>query len=122
MKLLFQHGADVTKTTAIHNAVVNSVKFPSVNPGRFDIFNHLLECGASINQLELTGDEYERPPITPYTGSPLHRAVESGILEHVSFLLSRGADPSVKGAMGMTSLELAERDHLDEVEAMLREK
>ena len=122
VKLLVQHGADVTNTTAIHNAVMNSFKFPPVNPGRLDIVTYLLECGASINQLEPTGAEYERPPITPYTGTPLHRAVESGNPEHVSFLLSRGADPSIVGAMGMTSLEVAERDHLDEIVGMLREK
>lgn len=122
VKLLVQHGADVTNTTAIHNAVVNSVKFPPVNPGRLDIVTYLLECGASINQLEVTGDEYERPPITPYTGTPLHRAVEGGNPEHVAYLLSRGADRSIKGAMGMTSLEVAERDHLDEIEALLQEK
>lgn len=58
VKSLVQHGADVTKTTAIHNAVANSVKFPPVNPGRLDIVTYLLEYGASINQLQLTGDDY----------------------------------------------------------------
>ena len=120
VKLLVQHGADINSTTAIHNAVLNSVKFPPVNPGRLDIVAFLLDCGANINQLELTGDGFERPPTTPYTGTPLHRAVESGDLEHVRYLLSRGADWSIQGAMGMTPLELAERDQLDEIEAMLR--
>ena len=121
VKLLVQHGADISSTTAIHNAVLNSVKFPPVNPGRLDIVTFLLDCGASINQLELTGGEHERPPITPYTGTPLHRAVESGDSKHVEYLLNRGADRSIQGAMGMTPLELAEKDQLDEIEVMLRE-
>ncbi len=122
VKLLVQHGADVTNTRAIHGAVANSIKFPPVNPGRLDIVNYLLECGANINQLEPTADEYERPPITPYTGTPLHCAVQSENPEHVSYLLSRGADRSIKGALGMTPLEVAERYHLDETVAILREK
>ena len=122
MQLLVQHGADVTNTTAIHSAVANSIKFPPVNPGRLNIVTYLLECGANIYQLEPTEDEYERPPITPYTGTPLHRALQSENLEHVSYLLSRGADQSIKGAMGMTPLEVAERYHLDDIEAMLREE
>ena len=123
VKLLVQHGADVTDTRAIHGAVANSIKYPPVNPGRLDIVTYLLECGANINQLETTtADEYERPPITPYTGTPLHCAVESENPEHVRYLLSRGADRSIKGASGMTPLEVAERDHLDEIAAILREK
>ena len=123
VKLLIQHGADVTNTSAIHGAVAYSITFPPVNPGRLDIVTYLPECGANINQLEITtADEYESLPITPYTGTPLHCAVQSENPEHVSYLLSRGADRSIKGALGMTPLEVAERDHLDEMEAMLRER
>lgn len=121
VKLLVQYGADLTNTTAIHNAVVNSVKFLPMNPDRLEVVTYLLECGANINQLEYTGDKHNLP-ITPYTGTPLHRAVESRDPEHVSYLLRRGADRSIKGTMGMTPLEVAERDHLDEIVAMLREE
>ena len=122
VKLLVQHGADVRNTTAIHSAISNSIKVPPVAPGRLDIVTYLLECGANINQLEPTADEYERPPTTPYTGTPLHRAVQSENPEHVSYLLSRGADRSIRGALGMTPLEVAERYHLNDIAAMLREK
>jgi ankyrin repeat protein len=44
-----------------------------------------------------------------YTGTALHRAVESEDPEHVRFLLRRGADQNIKGVMGMTPLEVAER-------------
>ena len=85
MILLVQHGADVTNTAAVHNAVMNSVKFPPVNPGRLDIVAYLLECSASINQLELTGNKYERPSkrvilqlslaiiVTSYNGISINR-------------------------------------------------
>ena len=76
VKLLVQHGADVTNTWAFHGAVANAIKFAPVNPGRLDIVTYLLECGANINQLLPTiPDEHERHPITPYTGTPLHFAV-----------------------------------------------
>ncbi|KAK4692768.1 hypothetical protein P7C71_g4505, partial [Lecanoromycetidae sp. Uapishka_2] len=120
VKLLVQHGADVSKTTAIHNAVLNPVKISPSNPGRLDIVGYLLGCGTNINQLEPTEDEHERPPTTPYTGTPLHRAVQSKNPENVSYLLSRGANPSIKGAMGLTPLEVAEHDHLKEIETILR--
>ena len=110
VKLLVQHGADVTSTWAIHGAVANSIKFVPVNPGRLDIVTYLLECGANINQLLLTiPDEYERPTITPYTGTPLHSAVEGENPESVRYLLSRGADRSIKGVLGITPLEVVER-------------
>lgn len=122
VKLLVQHGADVTNTTAIHSAISNSIEVPPVSPGRLDIVTYLLESGANINQLEPTADEYQRPPITPYTGTPLHRAVQSENPEHVSYLLNRGADRSIKGTLGMTPLEVAERYQLDKIAAILREK
>ena len=123
VKLLVQHGADVTNTKAIHGAVANSTKFAPVNPGRLEIVTYLLECGANINQLTTTtADECERPPITPYTGTPLHSAVEGENPESVRYLLSRGADRGIKGALGMTPLEVADRYRLEEIAAILLEK
>lgn len=123
VKLLVQHGADVTNTSAIHGAVANSIKFAPVNPGRLDIVSYLLECGANVNQLwPIMPDVYERPHITPYTGTPLHSAVEAENPESVRYLLSRGADRTIKGALGMTPLEVAESDGLDDIVAILREK
>ena len=92
VNLLVQYGADVTSTWAIHGAVANSIEFAPVNPGRLDTVTYLLECGANINQLLPTiPDEYERPPITPYTGTPLHSAVEGENPESVRYLPSREA-------------------------------
>ena len=119
VKLLVRHGADVTNTWAIHGAVANSIKFSALNPGRLDIVTYLHESGANINQLEPTADEYQRPPIIPYTGTPLHRAVQSENPEHVSYLLDRGADQSIKGTLRMTPLE---RYQLDKIAAILRKK
>ena len=109
VKLLVRHGADVTKTWAIHGAVANSIKFFALNPGRPDIVTYLHESGANINQLEPTADEYQRPPITPHTGTPLRSAVEGETPESLRYLLGRGADQSIEGALGMTPLEVAER-------------
>ena len=94
-----------------------------MNPGRLDIVTYLLECGANINQLwPVMPDVYERPQITPYTGTPLHSAVEGENPEFVRYLLSRGADRSMKAYLGMTPLEVAESDGLNEIAAILREK
>ncbi|KAK0516964.1 hypothetical protein JMJ35_000119 [Cladonia borealis] len=123
VKLLVQHGADIKNTSAIHGAVANSIKFVPVNPGCLDIVTYLLECGADINQLwPIMPDVYERPHITPSTGTPLHSAVEGENPESVRYLLSRGADRSIKGYLGMTPLEVAESDGLDEIAVILREK
>jgi ankyrin repeat protein len=72
-----------------------------------------------INQLEPETDS-DAHQVTFYTGTALHRAVESDDPEHVRFLMRRGADRTIKGAMGMTPLEVAERKHLHEIANILR--
>jgi len=41
-------------------------------------------------------------------GTPLHYAAGEGKLELVSYLLQRGADPSIKNTKGRTVIETAE--------------
>ena len=59
------------------------------------------------------------PHITPYTGIPLHSAMEGESPSSVIYLLSRGADRIIKGYLGVTPLEVAESDGLDEIATML---
>ena len=59
------------------------------------------------------------PRITPYTGTPLHSAMEAESPKSVIYLLSRGADRVIKDYLGVTPLEVAESDGLDEIATML---
>ena len=69
--------------------------------------------------MEPFDDGLDRPLVTPYTGTPLHHAVGSEDAEYVRFLSSKGADTTVKGVMGMTPLEVVEKDQLAQKVAVL---
>jgi ankyrin repeat protein len=128
VKLLVDAGADLhTNTAALHGAAADSVKFGGVvHPGRYEIMDFLHIHGADINQLEPeanpSGDERYPRQVNCYTGTPLHRAVESENPETVRFLLRRGADRRVKGAMGLTPLEVAKYLRLYEIANILSEE
>ena len=64
----------------------------------------------NINLMEPFDDRFDRPPRTPYTGTPLHRALGSESAEYVRFLPSRGAERTIKGVTVMTPLDVAEGD------------
>lgn len=111
MQLLVQHGADLRYTPAVHAAAANSANLmASSHPTRVAIMDFLLDSGADVNMLEPATRVFGRPRVTMHTGRPLHCAVESQDPEHVRFLLSRGADPNLIGAVGKTPLQLAEQD------------
>ena len=120
VKILIGYLANVNNTIAIHNVVANSREYHSVSADSLDIVAYLLECGVNIDLMEPFDDEFDRPPMTPYTGAPLQRAVGSENAEYVILPSSRGADRAVKGVMGMTPLEVAEKDQLAQKVAILR--
>jgi ankyrin repeat protein len=121
MKLLVDHGADVRNKAALHSAAANSIKFGKVHPGRLEVTAFLLDRGANIDLIEPEFDPEGNPRQVPYwTVTALHRAVQSEDLEHIRFLLRRGANRHIKGVQGNTLLELAENRHMHEIVDILR--
>ena len=68
----------------------------SVNPDYFRIIARLIKSGVDINQ-----------SVDPFGSTLLHKAYEFGYCEHISWLLSQGANPEVKNARQQTPRDLA---------------
>jgi hypothetical protein len=87
-----------------------------VNPTRLEIAKILLDHGANVNEMDEDpkGRENKRPR-TSWAGTPLHRAVDTGSLELVQYLLDHGADPLHPSWMGHTALVTAEIGHRQDV-------
>jgi len=101
-KLLLQHGASITESNPLHSAASSSLEHDQRSMMAF-----LLDSGIDVNEISTfrrrnkrAGDE---------NGTPLHAAIRSGFEDRISFLLSRGADPSVKTECGDTALDYARR-------------
>jgi len=103
IKLLFQRGGDVNQGQLLHNAVLRD------GPDTLELVGLLLDMGAAINQIQ-----YENHPqaygerYAFALGTPLHYAVREDKPELVSYLLLRGADPSIIDTRGRTALQTAE--------------
>ena len=50
------------------------------------MMERLIELGADLNG-------FEDSPYVSFHGTPLHRAIRSGLVDNVRFLLKKGADP-----------------------------
>lgn len=117
IKFLFQRGGDINRGQLLHNAVLRDA------PDVIELVGLLLDMGASIN-----GIQYENHPrafgerSAFALGTPLHYAAEENRPELVTYLLQRGADPSIKNTKGRTVLETAEFLHQFEVVQILRSK
>lgn len=88
---------------------------------RIIVLNYLLDKGASINQVmfENNADSYEQEELSGLS-TPLHSAAAIGCLKMVDFLLSNGADPSIKNSRGKLAVEEAEYHDWNEVAERLR--
>lgn len=132
--LLVEHRADTSSSIALHMVVRSSsstafqlVARSANNRPRsvtecLEIMTCLLDHGVNINQFEPVLGYKTTVPLeyTCFTGTPLHRAVESGEVEIVKLLLRRGADRDIKGPMGFTPLQAAERKVMLEMVEILR--
>lgn len=103
VKTLIEHGAEVNQPgwTALHYAAAG---------GHKEIVALLLENFAYIDA--------ESPNQT----TPLMMAARSGKLDIVSLLISEGADPGLKNALGFTALDFAMQVEQREIAAYLKER
>lgn len=81
--------------TAFHNAVLM---------GDYKTFEHYLSKGMDIDQRRGT-----------FESTPLLAAANMGRLEAVKYLLSKGANPDLKNALGKTAIEIARKRGKDSV-------
>lgn len=110
VKLLVERGADV-------NAESDDCLDPSgdfsvtalqvaAREGHLEVVRYLLEKGADVNAADNEGD------------TPLFYALPNAAL--VKLLIEKGADPNIKNGEGLTVLDIAERENLPEIIAILR--
>ncbi len=55
-------------------------------------------------------------------GTPLHKAVEAGMVEVVRHLISKGADTRIKDAKDRTALDCAKEFGFSEIVELLQDK
>lgn len=78
------------------NVQRSKISNQSVNPDYFRIIARLIKSGVDINQ-----------SVDPFKSTLLHKAYEFGYREHISWLLSKGANPELKNARQQTPRDLA---------------
>ena len=100
LDLLIEHGLKLEDSDALHS-VASAIDGP---PGRLDMMAHLLALGMNINAIEKVGAPESRGT---GRGSPLHSAAYVELVEHVAFLLDKGADKTIKNTLGQDVTEFA---------------
>ena len=90
--------------------------FDAVLYGSLAICQLLVSSGADVNVV--VGPEGDTP--LHHAAAPLHHAAESGYLEIVKLLLSKGADPNARALFNITPLMLAARfGHIEVVRTLI---
>jgi ankyrin repeat protein len=105
--LLIEHGARIDKSFALHAAASKE--------NNIAMMEHLIELGADVN-------EYQYSPYYSFGGPPLRRAIRSGCVENIRFLLDKGADPLFRDTdRQLTPLEEAEVSAGPEIRELLHD-
>ncbi|TAQ86990.1 hypothetical protein B7494_g4695 [Chlorociboria aeruginascens] len=103
IRTLFSRGGDVKKGQLLHNAMFRD------KPDAIELVGLLLDMGALINEIHYENHSQSFVERCAFAlGTPLHYAAQEDKPELVSYLLQRGADPSIRDTAGMTVLERAE--------------
>jgi ankyrin repeat protein len=77
-------------------------------PDTRELVDLLLGMGAPINEVQYKNHPQAWAERSAFAlGTPLHYAAEEDKPELVSYLLRRGADPSIRDSLGLTALETA---------------
>lgn len=111
--LLFERGGDVEKGQLAHHAVERE-------SDELEVLKLLDRRGASLDQPKYSNHQYSwNLQYFMGLGTPLHRAAQLGKAEVVSYLLDKGADPSIRDSKGRTALECAKLSKKDDVIVLL---
>lgn len=114
INLMLDRGGDIQKGKLLHRAVCRKSE-------NIEVLQLLIDRGAPLN---MTMFENDPCSYALYyfmgLGTALHKAAELGKVDVVRYLLSQGADTTVKDANGRTALELAERLKKMEVVEVLK--
>ena len=115
IKFLFDRGGNFKRGQLLHNAVQR------VAPDAIELIRMLLDKGAPINEIQYKNHAPSWRDCCSFgLGTPLHYAAQDGRVEIVSFLLSRGADPTILDTKGRTVLQSAEHYRQLDVIQLLR--
>jgi hypothetical protein len=104
IQMLFSRGGNIAYGQLLHNAVLRQDSDTQL------LVDYLLCQGAwaSINEIQYQHYPQAFAERFPFAlGTPLHYAVELGHEDLVVFLISCGADLTIRNTSGMTVLEIA---------------
>ncbi|KAI4147096.1 MAG: hypothetical protein LQ341_001878 [Variospora aurantia] len=103
INLLFDHGGSIEHGQLLHFALKRR------HSDRIVVMQLLLDKGAPINTVMFKNrpESYEQERYSGL-GTPLHSAAKTVSMDVVDFLLSRGADPSIKDSYGELAIVNAE--------------
>lgn len=105
IKLLLKHGANPNLHNKAGGTALHAVAATNV-VGAADA---LLKAGAKINE-----------PLSPNNKhTPLHNAAEAGAVKMIQFLLSKGADKTIKNSVGYTPKQVAKQYMRPQAEQIL---
>ena len=104
--LLLEKGADVNEKLKVGRFKGETALILAATLGHIRTAEKLLELGADVN---LDDDGWR----------PLCGAVRKGNMEMIKFLISKGADHTLKDSFGLTMVELANKFKHDEVKEYL---
>ncbi|KAJ4420990.1 hypothetical protein N0V82_004032 [Gnomoniopsis sp. IMI 355080] len=116
LKLLCAHGADFSRSNALHEAAALG------GGGRIEAMAYLLdEAHVPINMRQWEWDDefFGANSGSGKFGTALHAAVRQRKAANVQFLLERGADPLVEDTTGRTPFDLAQDMGFEEGLALL---
>ncbi|KAJ5702733.1 hypothetical protein N7488_010281 [Penicillium malachiteum] len=109
INLMLNLGGDVKKGQLLHHAIERRSE-------TIEVLKMLIENGAPINAT-MYQDHYPSWRLFYFMGlgTPLHKATELGKVDVVRYLLSEGADVTIKDANGRTAMECAQMGCQSEV-------
>ena len=93
--LLLAHGAKLENSVPLHAAAARSDA-----DAQIPMMRHLLSLGVDVNASDAVRGPRRK-------GTPLHYAVQAGMIDAVQFLLENGADLDAENPSGKTPLEEA---------------
>src|SRR4051812_34979829 len=112
--ILFERGVDVQKGELLQHAIERTTDI-------IEVLALLLDKGARLNS-KMYEDHYFSWRLYYFMGlgTVLHKAADMGKLDVVRYLISKGADTSIRDAIGRTALDWAELKHHSEIVELLR--